>query len=60
MSINPAENGLCAFSGTRTVAYGAGGTFTDKSLTGGTPCDNAVFPDPAVGTVKACFLLPAG
>jgi len=54
------ENGICSFSGTATVAYGANGTFTDKSLTSGTPCDNSVFGDPAYGTVKACFLLPAG
>ena len=55
------ENGLCAFSGTRTVAYGAAsGTFTDKTLTGGTPCDNAVFGDPDQGVAKACFLMPAG
>jgi alpha-L-rhamnosidase len=53
------ENGLCSFSGTRTVAYGANGTFTQKQLTGGTPCDNTAFPDPLVGTVKACFLLPS-
>jgi alpha-L-rhamnosidase len=52
------ENGLCAFTGTRTVAYGAGTTFVDKSVTGGTPCTNAVFGDPAYGTVKSCFLLP--
>lgn len=53
-----AENGLCAFSGARTVAYGANGTFTTKSLTGGTACGNAVFPDPLAGTVKSCFLMP--
>lgn len=52
------ENGLCAFGGTRTVAYGAGGTFTTKSLSGGTACTNAVFGDPVPGTVKSCFLLP--
>lgn len=52
------EDGLCAFSGTRTVAYGANGTFTTKSLTSGTACTNAVFPDPLVGTVKACYLMP--
>lgn len=54
------ENGTCSFSGTATVAYGAGGTFTDKTLTSGTPCDNAVFGDPVYGTVKACFLVQAG
>ena len=53
------ENGLCAFSGTRTVAFGANGTFTTKSLTSGTPCTDTVFGDPLPGTVKACYLLPA-
>ena len=54
------ENGVCSFTGTATVAYGAGGSFTDKSLTGGTSCDNAVFGDPDYGVVKACFVLSAG
>jgi alpha-L-rhamnosidase len=53
------ENGLCAFSGTRTVEFGAGSSFTSKSLTGGTPCNNTVFGDPDYGVVKACFLEPA-
>lgn len=52
------EGGLCAFSGPRTVAYGANGTFTTKSLTSGTACTNAVFVDPLQGTVKACYLMP--
>lgn len=51
------ENGLCAFSGTHTVAYGADGTFTTRSLGGGTPCTNAVFGDPLPNTVKSCFLM---
>lgn len=50
------ENGRCSFTGTRTVAYGAGGTFTTKSLTAGTACTNAVFGDPVPNTVKSCFL----
>jgi alpha-L-rhamnosidase len=53
-----AENGLCSFSGTRTVEYGAGSTWTSKALNGGTPCGNAVFGDPAYGVVKSCFVLP--
>jgi alpha-L-rhamnosidase len=52
------ENGLCAFSGPRTVAYGANGTFTTKLLTSGTPCTNAVFGDPLPGTAKSCYLMP--
>jgi alpha-L-rhamnosidase len=53
------ENALCAFSGTRTVYFGAGSDWTSKSLSGGTPCTDAVFPDPDLGVVKACFLAPA-
>ncbi|MEV8537526.1 alpha-L-rhamnosidase C-terminal domain-containing protein [Streptomyces sp. NPDC051572] len=53
------ENGMCPFTGTRTVAYGAGSTYKQKALTSGTPCTNAVFTDPLQGTVKACSLLPA-
>ena len=52
------ENGLCAFTGARTVAYGAGTVFTQKLLTAGTPCTNAVFTDPEAGVAKSCFLLP--
>ena len=52
-----AENGLCAFTGTATVEYGAGTSFTQKTLSGGTPCDNTVFGDSDVGVVKACFLV---
>ncbi|HEY0717741.1 MAG TPA: alpha-L-rhamnosidase C-terminal domain-containing protein [Streptosporangiaceae bacterium] len=54
------ENGLCSFTGTRTVAYGAGSSFAEKSLTAGTPCSNAVFGDPDYGVVKNCFLLASG
>jgi len=53
------ENGLCSFSGTQTVYFGAGSDWTSKSITGGTPCTDAVFTDPDPGVVKACFLVPA-
>jgi alpha-L-rhamnosidase len=53
-----AENGLCSFTGTRNVAYGAGSSFKTMSVTGGTPCSNAAFGDPDYGVVKACFLAP--
>ena len=52
------ENGLCSFTGTRTVEFGAGGDWTSKSVTGGTPCTDAVFTDPDFGVVKACYLEP--
>ena len=51
-----AENGLCTFTGTRTVVYGSGSTYASKSLTNGAPCNNTTFVDPLPGTVKACFL----
>ena len=51
------ENALCSFSGTKTVYFGAGGNWTSKSITGGTPCTNGVFTDPDVGVVKACFIV---
>jgi hypothetical protein len=46
----------CSFSGTRRVRYGVEGNWVIKTLTGGTPCTNAVFGDPAVGVTKSCEL----
>src|SRR5262247_2765659 len=48
------EGGVCAFSGTMQVRYGANGLYVYKTLTGGTACTNAVFGDPVVGTAKHC------
>ena len=50
------ENSLCSFFGTETVYFGAGSDWTSKSITGGTPCTDAVFGDPDYGTVKACYV----
>ena len=52
-----AENSTCSFAGTATVAFGANGTFTYHSTTGGTPCKIAVFGDLDLdpGVVKACY-----
>ena len=50
------ENSLCSFFGTETVYFGAGGDWTSKSVTGGTPCTDAVFGDPDYGVVKACYV----
>ena len=50
-----AEGGTCTFSGTHEVAYGAGGQYFYGTFTGGTPCTNAVFGDPAPGTAKTCY-----
>ncbi|WP_035058413.1 carbohydrate-binding protein [Andreprevotia chitinilytica] len=49
------ENQTCNFSGTRTVAYGANGTFAYQNFTSSTACNNTVFGDPLNGVVKACY-----
>ena len=48
------EGGACSFSGTTEVRYGGNGIYVYKTLTGGTPCTNAVFGDPAPGIAKSC------
>ncbi|WP_405914973.1 MGH1-like glycoside hydrolase domain-containing protein [Streptomyces sp. NBC_00728] len=54
------EGGTCSFSGTRSVAYGAG-TYTYKTATGSTACTNASFDgDPASNLVKSCYVADAG
>ena len=50
------EGGVCAFTGTTEVRYGANGSFFFKTLTDGTACTNEVFGDPIVGTVKDCAI----
>ena len=51
-----AEFGVCAFTGTEEVRYGANGSYFYKSLTDGTACTNSVFGDPIFGTAKHCAL----
>ena len=51
-----AEGGVCAFTGTMEVRYGADGVYVYQTLANGTPCTNAVFGDPIYGTVKACAI----
>jgi parallel beta-helix repeat protein len=48
------EGGVCAFTGTKEVRYGANGLYAYKTLTDGTPCTNTVFGDPAPGVAKQC------
>ena len=50
------EGGVCAFTGTTEVRYGADGAFVLKTLTDGTACTNEVFGDPIYGTVKECAI----
>ncbi len=49
------ENGICNFSGTRVVAYGANGIFVQKTFTNGANCNNSTFGDPTPGVVKNCW-----
>ncbi|MER5435525.1 chitinase [Streptomyces sp. NPDC002588] len=52
------EGGTCSFAGVMTVAYGANGAFSYATVPA-TSCTNAVFRDPAPGTVKSCYLMAA-
>jgi len=54
------EGGQCSFSGTRSVAYGAG-SYTFKTATSATACTNDAFGgDPVANTLKACYVAPLG
>lgn len=48
------EDGICTFTGTRQVRYGANGTYVTKTATGSIACNNATFGDPTPGFVKSC------
>ena len=48
------EHETCTFPGTRKVRYGVEGAWATRTLTGSTACSNAVFGDPAYGTLKSC------
>ena len=50
------EGGVCAFTGTTVVRYGANGFFVYQTLTDGTACTNQVFGDPIPGTAKLCAI----
>ena len=54
-----AEGGVCAFTGTREVRYGANGVYVYQTLTNGTDCTNFIFGDPIYGVVKSCDLRTA-
>lgn len=49
------ENQTCSFTGTRSVAYGANGSFNYKTATGSIGCNNATFGDPISGVAKSCY-----
>ena len=48
------EGANCTFPGTRTVRYGANGTYARGVFNGATACTNGVFGDPVFGVVKTC------
>ncbi len=48
------ENQFCSFSGTRLVQYGANGIYSYRTVSNGTPCNNAIFGDPIFGVAKRC------
>jgi len=49
-----AEGGVCSFSGTRLVRFGANGFYATRTVTGSVACTNAVFGDPAYRIAKSC------
>lgn len=48
------ENGVCRFSGTAQVRYGANNAYVTKTATSSIACNNATFGDPAPNVVKSC------
>ncbi len=50
----------CVFSGTASVIYGAGSSWTAaRNFTDGVECNSSVFGDPVSSVIKACYLLAA-
>jgi len=50
------ENQYCSFSGSRSVRYGANGSYYYKTFTNGVNCSNYIFGDPVFGVVKQCSI----
>jgi Flp pilus assembly pilin Flp len=48
------EHQTCSFSGTRQVRYGKNGHWFYGTFTNSVQCENSIFGDPLVGTVKEC------
>ncbi|NOU62822.1 Bacterial alpha-L-rhamnosidase [Paenibacillus sp. LMG 31461] len=53
------EGATCTFSGTATVAFGAG-KYNFLNKTTSTACNAATFGDPASGLLKSCYVAPSG
>lgn len=57
------EKGICSFSGTKTVRYGANGKYYYGTYSGSVSCSNSVFGDPIENVVKQCVyggVIPEG
>lgn len=48
------ENGICSFTGTHLVRYGAQGRYATLNGTASIACNNATFGDPVPGYLKTC------
>lgn len=48
------EGGVCSFTNTRQVRYGANNSFATLTAAGSIACNNTVFGDPMMGVVKTC------
>lgn len=51
------EEQTCTFSGTKTIAFGANGTYLYRTATNSIVCSNSVFTDPAPGVPKSCYVV---
>lgn len=49
------ENATCTLNGTRTVAFGANGSFYYANESNAVACSVSIFGDPLQGTIKACY-----
>jgi pectate lyase len=54
------DGATCAFTGTRSVAYGKAGTFVYATLTGPINCTASLFPATSVATPRYCSYAAAG
>ena len=53
------EGGVCGFTGSQEVRYGANGLYEYRTLSNGTACANSVFGDPVYGVPKRCEIRAA-
>jgi hypothetical protein len=49
-----AENGMCSFTGTRQVRFGANNVYTTKTALRSIACTTRMFGDPVPGVAKSC------